>query len=84
MVEEKFGSITELYRRVLPALKSKKKELVSSKITFVTEKNIWDYLRETKWCNETKLTLFDIVNDILYVETDQLLDYISKERQEQN
>lgn len=84
MVEEKFDSITELYRRVLPALKSKKKELVSSKITFVTEKNIWDYLRETKWCNETKLTLFDIVNDILCVETDQLLDYISKERQEQN
>ena len=76
MVDEKFDSITELYRRVLPALRSKKKELTINKLPFVTEKDIWDYLRNNKWNKETNLTLFDIVNDILMLEESTIIDYI--------
>jgi hypothetical protein len=80
MVDEKFSSITELYKRVLPALRSKKKELIIQKIGFITEKDIWDFLRDTKWSKETNLTLFDIVNDILNVEQNKLFEYISNKK----
>lgn len=76
MVDEKFDSITELYKRVLPALRSKKKELTISKLSFVTEKDIWDYLRNNKWNKETNLTLFDIVNDILTVRESSIVEYM--------
>lgn len=77
MVDEKFNSITELYRRVLPALRSKKKELTINKLPFITEKDIWDYLRDYKWNKETNLTLFDIVNDILTVKESDLVEYMN-------
>lgn len=80
MVNEKFNSITELYKRVLPALKSKKKELAISKLTFITEKDIWDCLRDTKWNKEASLTLFDIVNDILTISESSIVEYISSKK----
>ena len=80
MVNEKFNSITELYKRVLPALKSKKKELAVSKLGFITEKDIWDCLRDTKWGKEANLTLFDIVNDILTIRESSLVEYISSKK----
>jgi hypothetical protein len=80
MVDEKFNSITDLYRRVLPALKSKRRELVSKKIGFITEKDIWDYLRDIEWNKSANLTLFDIVNDILCVDEKKLLEYITNKK----
>lgn len=76
MVDEKFNSITDLYRRVLPALRSKKKELSINKLSFITEKDIWDYLRNNKWNQETNLSLFDIVNDILTLPESSIVEYM--------
>lgn len=76
MVNEKFNSITELYKRVLPALRSRKKELAISKLGFITEKDIWEVLRETKWNKESNLTLFDIVNDILTIPEHVIVEYM--------
>lgn len=76
MVNEKFNSITELYKRVLPALRSRKKELAINKLGFITEKDIWEVLRETKWNKETNLTLFDIVNDILTIPESVIVEYM--------
>lgn len=81
MVNEKFDSITELYRRVLPALRSKKKELIIHKLPFITEMDIWDCLRKNKWSKETDLTLFDIVNDILTVKESYLIEYMNTKKQ---
>lgn len=80
MVEEKITTVAELYKRVLPALKSKRKELIASKLGFITENIIFECLRETKWSlNNTKnLTLYDIVNDILNITDKELITYISK------
>lgn len=76
MVNQEFSSIKELYNKVLPALKSKKNELKINKIYFIEEKDIFLCLQENKWRNESNLTLFDIVNDILNVKIDDLLTYM--------
>lgn len=80
MVEEKFDSIAALYKRVLPALRSKKKELAIQKLPFITEMDIWDCLRRNKWSKETNLTLFDIVNDILTINESSLIEYVSTKK----
>lgn len=76
MVNENFGTLKDLYERVLPALKSKVKELKRNHLSFVTEKDVWDCLRKNKWNGETDLTLYDIVNDILFIEEKDLLDFM--------
>ncbi len=82
MVNEQFNSIPELYKRVMPALKSKRKELEAKKLGFITEEDIWHCLRKKKWNKERELTLFDIVHDILYMTEEEILEYIKihKER----
>lgn len=77
MVTENFGTLIDLYNRVLPALKSKVKELKQNHITFVTEKDVWDCLRKTKWNGESDLTLYDIVNDILFVDEKEVVNYLN-------
>lgn len=80
MVEEKITTVAELYKRVLPALKSKRKELSANKLGFITENIIFECLRETKWSlNNTKsLTLYDVVNDILNITDKELIRYIAQ------
>ncbi len=77
MVKENFNTLGELYRHVLPALKSKVKELKSLNLTGVEERDIWNCLKNTRWYKETDLTLFDIVNDILFVEEKEVINYLN-------
>ena len=44
---------------------------------FVTEKDVWDCLRKTKWNGESDLTLYDIVNDILFVDEKEVVNYLN-------
>lgn len=74
---EKFSSVADLYNRVLPALKSKRKEFQMNNLGFITEKEIWNYLREKNWSKKANLTLFDIVNDILNMSEKEILEYIN-------
>ncbi len=76
MVTENFKTVPELYRRVLPALKSKRKELQLKKLGFITEQDIWNCLRRTKWARDAELTLFDVVDDILNIEPEKLLEFL--------
>ncbi len=75
MDDIKFNSINELYERVLPALKSKKKELVRNKIKFIDEKEIWNLLSTNIWRNQEDLTLADIVDDILNINNIKLIEF---------
>lgn len=77
-MDEKFSSLKELYERLLPALKSKKEEMHKNHMIYISEIDIWNYFRETKWNKGLNLTLFDMVDDIL--NTDNLLidEYICK------
>ena len=73
MDDIKFDSIEELYSRVLPALKSKKRELYRNKIKYINEQDIWDVLSKNNWKNDKNLTLADIVDDILNTSNEKLI-----------
>lgn len=79
----KFNSIEELYKRVYPALQSKKKELKRNNIDYIKEVDIWNCLIELKWRNKRGLLLAEIVDDILNTENDFFDKYI-KEQMKQN
>ena len=73
-----FRTKEELYKRVLPALYSKIKEVRKLGFKFITEKDIWNYLVENEWKNRVNLELYDLINDILYVDNYKLNDYVNQ------
>ena len=74
-----FSSLKDLYLRVSPALKAKKIELNRIGLFHISEKDIWDYLVETKWKQGKDLMLSDIVDDILNTDNN-LIDKYFKEK----
>lgn len=73
-----FRTKEELYNRVLPALYSKIKEVRKLGFKYITEKDIWNYLVENEWKKRVNLELFDLINDILYVDNNKLNDYVNE------
>ena len=71
-----FNSVEELYKRVRPALTSKVREFRRSKIEFVKEEDIWNYLIETKWRNGSGLELYHLVDDILNTDNEKIEKYV--------
>ena len=55
----------ELYARVLPALKTRKKELRRAGYFYIEERDIWEALVHIKWVETPDLQLCDIIDDIL-------------------
>ena len=78
MDELRFTNIEELYHRVLPALSTKKRELHAHHYSYITEEDIWNYLKDQKWPNKNNLTLYDIVDDILHTDNDLIDEYVHK------
>ena len=76
MEEFKFNSLKELYQKVLPALSTKVADLKRYNIHQVEEDDIWQYLKHNYWQKCNKLTLGEIVNDILSTPNDELEKYI--------
>mgnify|MGYP003290308950 CR=1 FL=1 len=71
MVE--FKSIKELKNKVYPVLSIKKKYF--SKLGYVvTEDMIFDYLSENKWKKSSDLRFFQIINDIIRLDGDDLIE----------
>ena len=79
MEEITFKSVDDLYIRLLPALKSKKKILNRSGYSYINEKDIWDTLRIKKWKDHSNLMLCDMVNDILHTD-DKVFGNFFRER----
>ena len=77
-----FKSLLELKERVKPALNTKLKELKSKNYNYITIDDIWNFL-VNNWKNSKNLTLYDIVNDILNSNNDDIEEY-SVKRSEQN
>lgn len=76
----KFKSLTDLYNRLLPALKSKVNELKRNKIMYINEIDLWNYLKDEKWMLSTDLDLGEMVNDIFNAKVDKIDKYIRKEK----
>lgn len=80
MKEEYFTDMKELYERLLPALRSKKDQMNREGYLFATELNIWKVLYKTKWKLASKLTLADMVDDILNTNSLNIYKHIRKEQ----
>lgn len=77
-MENKINTQTELYKRLKPALRTKKHELMAAGIKIVTEKDIWDYNKENKWRNGKGLTIASMVDDILNTDNNIYQNYVIK------
>jgi hypothetical protein len=65
---EKFDSITELYKRLLPALHTKIDEMQKMNIINIKDIDLWDYCVNNCWKDKENLRLYEMVNDILKVD----------------
>lgn len=77
--EIKFKSLQELYNRILPALKSKTKELNKKGLNYIHEEDIWNFLKNFKWSGARDLDLGTMVNDIFNLNENQLNEYVKEE-----
>lgn len=78
-----FDNLEELKKRITPALKTKLKELKNNNYNLITTEDIWNYLIKYKWKTSKNLTLYDIINDILKINNDDIEEFAIK-RREQN
>ncbi len=76
-MESNFGikSKIDLYKRVLPALNCKVRELKRAGVDNIEKEDIWNYLLKVKWANAVGLNLSDMVNDILKIDKDDLIKF---------
>ena len=80
-----FNSVSELYNRLLPALRSKVTELKNNGYDYLNVNDVWNYLKDTRWQNSHNLTLSDMVSDILYsdnelIDANSTVGYWDKDR----
>lgn len=75
----KFTSLEELYKRLKPALKTKKDEMNQLGYMYIKEIDIWNYLKEVKWINSKNLSLYQMVSDVLNADN-ILIDKYLKEK----
>lgn len=73
----KFDNVQELYELLSPALETKKIQLRRNDYLNISKKDIWDYLKDNKWNDISKLTIREMVNDILNIDNELLNSYTS-------
>lgn len=74
-----FNSLEELYRRIKPALHTKKEEMKRNGFPYIKEEDIWNYLKEVKWVQARNLSLHQMVSDVLNAN-DNLIDRYLREK----
>lgn len=80
--EIKFKSLNDLYKRLYPALNTRKAELNREGIK-VLELDIWNYLSGSLWAKNNSLSLCDMVKDILEVPEDKIINYLHKKQRQE-
>ena len=75
-MEKTINSQTKLYKKVLPALRTKRHELLLNGIKIVKEIDIWNYNKEYNWKNAKNLTLASMVDNILNTSDKSYEDYV--------
>lgn len=84
---EKINTITDLYKRVLPALKTKTSDLKRENFPFIKELDVWNYCIDNKWKHKKDLRIYEMVDDILNLEALKIEIYVRKkliDRNEEN
>lgn len=75
-MEIEFETQEELYKRVLPALRSKVRELKNKGYDDIKVTYLWSYLAAEVFSKTNDLTLDDIVSHIMHVDVVRLNAYI--------
>ena len=70
-----YNNLSELYRTLLPAFKVKERLLGMTPYKNITNKDIWKYLAISKWKYGYKLTIADMVNDIIMIDAKDIINY---------
>lgn len=70
-----FNSEEELYQRLLPALRSKVRELKLAGL-IVKEEEIWELLKSKIWKNSHDLSINQIVSDIFGLAIEEVESFI--------
>ena len=76
-----FNNLKELKDRITPALNTKLKELKKNNYNISTIEDIWNYLIEKKWKTAQNLTLYDIINDVLNINNEDIEEYAIRSEQ---
>lgn len=79
-----FSSLEELYNRLKPALRTKKRELKENGYGYLKIEDIWNYLKEKKWSRSSNLSLNDMVSDILNADNEFIDDFFKEKLNEKN
>lgn len=79
MDDIKFRDLSDLYSRLLPALRSKRYEFNKKGLEYIKEIDIWNYLKDYKWAQARDLDLGVMVNDIMDIKEDVINRYIKDE-----
>ena len=79
-----FSSLEDLYNRLKPALRTKKRELKENGYGYLKIEDIWNYLKENKWKRSSNLSLNDMVSDILNADNEFIDDYFKEKFNEKN
>lgn len=84
-----FNSIEDLYKRLLPAMKTKISELKRDGFNFIECLDIWNYCIENIWKNKRDLRIYEMVDDILNIDNLKLemftrRNIINKKKEDNN
>ncbi len=77
-----FTSLTDLYNKLLPVLKTKVNEMHLRGIFYIKEQDIWDYNKK-KWSKSNNLIFSDMVSDILNTTNQEYENYVKRKWKEQ-
>ena len=74
-----FNNIKELYERLTPALNTKINELKKYDLDYIKAQDIWNYLKITKWESANNLLLYQMVDDILNLDNNEIDEYVKEQ-----
>ena len=72
MNDLQFNSEMDLYKRLKPALITKKRECDRLRLHYISEADIWNYLKRNVWQTSTNLELSNMVHDILNADVNKI------------
>ena len=75
-MDYEFSSVLDLKAHIKPALDSKVRELQRKNINYVSQDDIFEYLRNMVWPLKSNLTLYNIVDDILNTDNEVFCNYV--------
>lgn len=62
-----FSSVDELKKRLMPAIRLRRKQLKKQNI-IISEEELWKYFVNNYWKKANNLSLYEMVNDVLNEE----------------